>query len=472
MSKLLVVDDESSICWGISRMAQTAGHEVMTASSAEQALDLVSREVPDVVVLDVRLPGMSGLEAIPLLRERVSNAPIIVMTAYGDLPTAVEAVRQGAFQYVLKPFELAQIEAAITSALRSPLPMDRHVWISEPNPSGIVGKTHVMQRAFERIALAAASDACVLITGETGTGKELAARAIHAYGARANQPFVAVNVAALSPSLAESELFGHVRGAFTGADRPREGLLVQAHGGTLFLDEVADIPLALQVKLLRVLDCGELNPVGSGAAVRSDFRVVSATNQDLLERVEAGSFRHDLYFRLCAFRIDLPPLRERREDVPELARHFVERLAAADAKAPSSIMPATMTELMQRPWFGNVRELRNAIEHAMIVARGGPVLPEHLPPPIAATVVGGPAAKADFKAALAVAVQRWAAEHVGMGASGEAIYEQLLEVVEPPLFRAVLEKHRGQCAAAARQLGLHRTTLRKKLDQYGISDAR
>jgi two-component system nitrogen regulation response regulator GlnG len=269
----------------------------------------------------------------------------------------------------------------------------------------------------------------------------------------------------LSTTLAESELFGHVRGAFTGADQSRSGLLVQADRGTLFLDEVADIPLPIQVKLLRVLDHGEVTPVGSNEAVKTDFRVVSATHRDLMQQVGDGRFRHDLYFRLCAFRIDLPPLRERGGDIGDLARHFA---AGPTAGAAAGVTDQTLDELKRRPWYGNVRELRNAIEHATILARGGAIMPEHLPPPAAPFAPHENDTVRHLPERIVELVAHWAELRLSESDESRNLHEQLLALVEPPVLRAALGKHRGQCAGAARHLGLHRTTLRKKLDQYGI----
>ena len=334
-------------------------------------------------------------------------------------------------------------------------------------PGLIVGASPPMQEVFKRIALVAPSDACVHVRGESGTGKELVARAIHRYSRRAAGPFVAVNMASLSPTLAESELFGHVRGAFTGAEQSRKGLLEQAGGGTIFLDEVADIPMALQVKLLRVLEFGEIVPVGGEHAVRSDFRMISATHQDLQQRVAEGKFRHDLYFRLITFEIELPPLRQRREDIGPLAEHFLDVLADRNPGAPTragSVSPEALAELRQRDWFGNVRELRNAIEHAMILARGGIIAREHLPPPLLPAGLG----HAGQEEAIAMLIRTWAQAQLEGHAEVQDLYERLLRLVEPPLLKAALQHAGGQCLAASRRLGLHRTTLRKKLDELGI----
>jgi two-component system nitrogen regulation response regulator GlnG len=277
-----------------------------------------------------------------------------------------------------------------------------------------------------------------------------------------------VNVASLSSTLAESELFGHVRGAFTGADSGRQGLLVQANGGTLFLDEVADIPQPTQVKLLRALEHGEVIPVGGSEPVQSDFRVISATHRDLAQRAEDGSFRHDLYFRLCAFPIHLPPLRSRPQDIAELAEYFTTTLAKPPSVPKVSITAEAIAELERRPWNGNVRELRNAIDHALIVARGRAIMPEHLPPAVTVRQTGS--SPADAEAAVVAAVRAWAEQHVGDAELAGRLYEQLLSVVEPPVLDATLEHNKGQCAAAARQLGMHRTTLRKKLIEHRIHD--
>jgi two-component system nitrogen regulation response regulator GlnG len=466
--RVLVVDDEESICWGLSRLGESLGHEVVAASSAEQGLARVESSRPDVVILDVRLPGMDGLAAIKRFQELCGTVPIIVITAHGDLQTAVEAVRRGAFDYIAKPFDLGKVKGALVRALAS-----RPGGISE-NPArglrveGMVGRSPAMQDVYKLIALAAASDASVLLCGESGTGKELAARAIHRYSSRSAGPLVAVNVAALSSSLAESELFGHVGGTFAGAEAARTGLLAQAHGGTLFLDEVADIPPPTQVKLLRALEHGEFTPVGGTEPVVSDFRVISATHRNLARCVEEGSFRHDLYFRLSAFQIDLPALRDRRQDIAELAEHFTTLLAKPPGTPKVAITPEALAELEQRAWRGNVRELRNAIDHALVMARGRAIMPEHLPQPSATAIAANSGDHSD--ADVAAAVRQWAEQNVGDPQWAGRLYERLIAVVEPPLLTAAMNQHKGQCAAAARQLGIHRTTLRKKLTDHGLDD--
>lgn len=466
MTRVLIVDDEQSICWGLSQLVGDMGHDAQTASSAEEGLELAQQSSPDAIVLDVRLPGMDGLEAMQRFQEILGPVPIIVMTAYGALSTAVTAVRNGAFDYITKPFDLRTAEHTISRALASKDMLAERVVPPETIEQGqIVGSSAAMQEVFKRIALVAASETCVHVRGESGTGKELAARAIHRHSRRAEGPFVAVNIASLSPSLAESELFGHVRGAFTGADEMREGLLAQADGGVIFLDEVADIPMGLQVKLLRALEQGEVVPVGSNQPVRSDFRVISATHQNLPEMVAAGEFRHDLYFRLVAFEIEMPPLRDRREDIRLLAEHFLGILAAKSGEASPCLSQEAIDELERLPWYGNVRELRNTIEHAVVLARGGAISSEHLPPPAPASMT----AAAIQGEALPTLIRQWTESQLE-SESVEDLHERLLRMVEPPMLKAAMAHFHGQCATAARHLGIHRTTLRKKLEEYGIGE--
>ena len=468
MAQLLIIDDEPSICWALKKLAESIGHSARTAASAQQGLREAERSPkPDVIFLDVRLPGQDGLSAMPALHALLPDVPIVVMTAHGELETAVAAIRNGAFEYLTKPFDLSVAERVLDRALKL---RRRGGSASEPTPTPglqdqIVGRSPALQEVFKQIALVAGSEACVLVTGESGSGKELIARAIHRFSRRGAGPFVPVHAAALSPSLAENELFGHVRGAFTGAEAPRIGLLEQAHGGTVFLDEVADIPLPLQIKLLRALEHGEIVPVGADRPRQIDFRLISATHQHLQDKVANGSFRHDLFFRLVTFQIDLPPLRDRGGDILELAEHFITTLTAKNQLPRPNVSSSTKTELTRRAWHGNVRELRNAIEHAVIIARGGVIEPEHLPPP--APPAGQPMSALPT-IALSQLIRQWAESRLREEGDREDLYEQFLNLVEPPLLNAAVTHEHGQCAAAARRLGLHRHTLRKKLDQYGI----
>jgi two-component system nitrogen regulation response regulator GlnG len=318
-----------------------------------------------------------------------------------------------------------------------------------------------MQNVFKRIALVAPREACVLITGESGTGKELVARAVHRYSPRRDQPFLPIHVAALNPNLVESELFGHVKGAYTGATLAKPGLLSLADGGTVFLDELADIPLPVQVKLLRVLEHNEVTPVGSNAPSPLNIRILTATHQDLERKIAEGSFRHDLFFRLNVFQIHLPPLRQRREDIVPLAEHFLRRFDATLLP----LLSGTAQFLTEQAWAGNVRELRNALEHAVIVARGGPLLPEHFPATSSVRTTNP-------KEQLGGAVLNWLEDRIRSTGKQvpENLHEELLKCVEPPLLEELMRRLQGNRLIAAQWLGLNRATVRKKLTEYGLAD--
>src|SRR5262249_29576962 len=349
----------------LERALTREGYRVSVTASAEAALELAKQHQPDAIILDVRLPGLDGLSVLKRLRELSGDAPVIVVTAFGNLETAVRAVEGGAFDYLAKPFDLGQALELVARAVRRRAV--RSAAAPDPTeaagPEEMVGRSPAMQAVFKRIALLAPHDACVLVTGESGTGKELVARALHRYSPRRDRPFLPVNIAALNPSLVESELFGHVKGAFTGATQTRPGLLSLAEGGTVFLDELADIPLPVQVKLLRVLEHNEVWPVGGNQPQKLHMRHLPATHEDLQRRGAEGSFRHDLFFRLNVSQVHLPPLRERPEDILPLAEHFLRRCGPRALP----LLPETVRYLVGLPWFGNVRELRNALEHATIV---------------------------------------------------------------------------------------------------------
>jgi two-component system, NtrC family, nitrogen regulation response regulator GlnG len=454
---ILIIDDEEAVCWSLRRAFERAGHHVSVASTAEEGLHLAQREKPDAMVLDVRLPGMDGLTAMKELRRVTNDAPIIVITAHGNLSTAVRALEGGAFDYVAKPFDLSQALDVVARALNRPTRVEPPA--EEMGPvEEIIGRSPPMQQVFKSIALVAPRDVCVLITGESGTGKELVARAIHRHSSRRDKPFIPVHVAALNPNLVESELFGHEKGSFTGATNAKEGLLALADGGTIFLDELADIPMPVQAKLLRVLEYNEMLPVGGNQPLSLNLRVLSATHQDLGRAVEQGTFRHDLYFRLNGFQIHLPPLRERGDDMIELSEHFVRLLEPRLLPLPAE----TTQFLKSRSWPGNVRELRHALEHAAIVARDGPLLPGHFPPP-AAQPQG-----ADTPSALAALIRRWVRERASAAGTHEpaALYEGLLNISEPALLAEVLSQADGNRLAASRWLGLARATVRKLIARH------
>ena len=470
MSHILVVDDEPAICWGLREFLTDDGHEVSVAASAEEALRMTDTIRPDVVVMDVRLPGMDGLSAMQHLRPRIGTAPIVVITAFGTLDTAVRAVHEGAFDYLTKPFDLDQAAMVLKRAITSCSPTVEEPVAPPPNNTdvGLIGSSPAMQRIFKQIALVAAADVPVLITGESGTGKELVARLLHQHSARRDQPFLPVCLAALNPGLVESELFGHSRGSFTGATEDRRGVFEFAGRGTLLLDEIGDTPLPLQVKLLRVLENREYSVVGDPRPRPTQVRIVAATNRSLSEMIAAGTFREDLYYRLSVFHIELPPLRERLSDLPDLASHFL-RLASGNS-AQQRFADGFFEALQQRPWAGNVRELRNAIEYAALLARSGPLRAEHLPPPLPISQMGV-VAKPSAELQVSTGVTRWVselAEQLAEFGATTDLYDRLLSLVEPPLLQAVLAQCGHNRAAAAQKLGLHRGTLRQKLKQHGI----
>ncbi len=461
MTRVLIVDDEPSICWGLETLCQQMSLESVSASSAERGLELADKDSIDLILLDVRLPGMDGLTAIEQFHQRLGHVPIIVMTAFGDLKTAIQTVKLGAFEYLVKPFELEQVRRTIQQALAAAklANTDHGSTSAQPKPDQpdlrLVGSSPIMNEVYKQIAMTTTTTAPVLITGESGTGKELTARSIHQFGSRSNQPFVAVNIAALNPALAESELFGHKKGAFTGADNDRQGLIQQAHGGTLFLDEVAEIPLELQVKLLRVLDQNEVIPVGSNDPVKTDFRLISATHQDLLRQVNHGEFRHDLFYRLRTFEIHLPALRERKSDIPELVDYFVTR-----NQQQLTIAPEFLEQLARLPWPGNVRQLQSVVDRAITLARGGVLTVDHLEQESRQESLL-PAGQLEEQ--LQLLVQRWVEQNWDLRQDG--IHEALLNVVEPALLATAFRLADKQYSAAARKLGIQRTTLKKKLEE-------
>ncbi len=452
MATILLIDDEEALCWSLRKAFQRQGHTVLVAASAEAALEMVSRQPAEVVILDVRLPGMDGLAALNELQVRLPGVPIIVITAHGNLSTAVRAVEGGAFDYLPKPFELSQIEELVARALALPQATTERTPPAVVD-EGLIGQSPAMQGVFRRIALVAPQDACVLITGASGTGKELVARAIHRHSSRRERPFLPVHVAALNPNLVESELFGHARGAFTGAAQARPGLLTLADGGTVFLDELADIPLEVQAKLLRVLEYQEVLPVGASQAQSIDVRLLSATHQELDQAVHEGRFRHDLYYRLNVFNIHLPPLCERGDDTVLLAEYFLHQF-----RAHLPLPGATVAFLRSRPWTGNVRELRNALEHAAILARGGPVLPSHFPEPIQRSRTQ------DLEERIMQLIRDWTRQQLDQ--SGGDLYDRLLQCIEPALVEEVLTRLQGNRLAAAKELGVARATLRRMMRKH------
>ena len=463
---VLIIEDEEAVAWALRKACERQGYRAAVAASAEDGLAQAKRHPPDAVFLDIRLPGMDGLTALGKLKQSAPDAAVVVITAHGNLSTAVQAVAGGAFDYLAKPFDLDQaldtLRRAIGRSVGPAVPDTAEERPAQPDlQDELVGRSPAMQVVFKRIALVAATDAGVLVTGESGTGKELVARAVHAHSPRRGKPFLPVHVAALNPNLVESELFGHAKGAFTGADRPHPGLFALADGGTVFLDELADIPLAVQAKLLRVLERQEVLPVGGTEPQQVNVRVISASHADLAAAVGRGAFRHDLFFRLNVYPIHVPGLADRTEDIPLLAEHFLRRFAGGGPTPP--LPDDTVAYLKARPWPGHVRELRNAMEHAAIVARGGPLRPEHFPAP---TAFAGGYSSADR---LAAAVREWARQRIQQEKGESAgLYQALLTETEPVLLGEVLRQLDGNRLVAARWLGLARATVRKLIRKYGL----
>jgi len=468
MSRILIIDDEPAIGWSLREMLSDEGHTVEVAASVEAGLETCGRFEPEAMLLDVRLPGRDGLSALPELRSIVPNAPVVVMTAFGDLDTAVRAVHAGAFDYLVKPFDLESVSRIVAHALAE---RDQHA-AGRDQPAAtvtdaalLVGSSPPMQEVFKQISLVAPTDLPVLITGETGTGKDLAARAIHSHGPRRHRPFVATSLGALSPSVIESELFGHVRGAFTGATSDRLGLFAVADGGTLFLDEIGEAPLDLQVKLLRALENREVTPVGAAAPRTLDVRVIAATNRDLVAAIAAGTFREDLYHRLHVFPIHMPPLAARGDDIDTLAAHVLAQHAAG--RPGQTMSEEFLAALRGRPWPGNIRELKHAVEYAAVVARGGTLRSEHLPAqPSASTSqpAGQPDGNAAADAQVVAAVGAWVDAALATGSTTAGpLHEPLIDLVETTLVQKVVAAVGGNRTAAAKLLGLDRATLRSKL---------
>ena len=382
---VLVVDDEPSQRQLLGGFVESLGYRAEQAASAEAALEAIRRGPPDMVLLDVRLPGISGIEALPEIRKIAQHLPVLLVTAYADLRQAVAAVKGGADDYLAKPVDLDELAAVIADTLGPAAPQGAKTPGEKKKPRlelppGIICESPAMRHVVDTVAVVAPSDVPVLITGPSGVGKEVVAQLIHHASGRAAGPLVAANCAGLPEGLIESELFGHTKGAFTGADHARQGFFRAAHGGTLFLDEIGELPLHLQPKLLRALESGRITPVGSDVPVQVDTRLVAATNRDLGEAVGQGRFRDDLYYRINVVELAVPPLGDRREDILPLARRFAEEFAGG----PVRLSPQAVQCLLAYLWPGNVRQLRNAVQRACLLCRGDVILPEHLPPKVAA----------------------------------------------------------------------------------------
>ena len=437
---ILVVDDDISHCTILQALLRGWGYRVALAYNGVQALEQVRQTVFDLVLCDIRMAEMDGIETLKEIKTWNPSIPVLIMTAYSSVDTAVEALKSGALDYLIKPLDFDKLQQTLSEALAHTRLSESPVAGSPPAAQfGMVGDSPAMRALLNNIALVAPSDATVLIHGESGTGKELVARALHASSARSRRPLVILNCAALNESLLESELFGHEKGAFTGADKRREGRFVEADGGTLFLDEIGDISPLMQVRLLRAIQEREVQRVGSNQTLSVDVRLIAATHRDLAEEVSAGRFRQDLYYRLNVVTIDMPPLRQRKEESPQLARYFLQRYAERNRKAVQGFTPQAMDLLIRYAWPGNIRELENAVERAVVLLTGEYISERELPLAIAGTSVAD-------------------APH------GEDSIQPLVEVEKEAILVA-LEKTGGNKTEAARQLGITRKTLLAKLSR-------
>jgi two-component system, NtrC family, response regulator len=444
---ILLIDDDDSLRRVMEFSLTEAGYKVQTAASGEEGLALFARGLFDAVITDITMPGMSGMEVLAKIRERGDGLPVIVITAYGTIESAVEAMKQGAFDYITKPFNRDELRLTLDKALRmrrlEKENVDLRAEITDRYRfESIVGSSEKIKDVLDLAGRVAASDASVLITGESGTGKELLAKGIHYNSPRAGGPFVAVNCAAIPDQLIESELFGHVRGAFTGAVKDKEGKFELASSGTLFLDEIGDLRIDLQAKILRVLQERQVDRVGGKHPVSVDARIIAATNKDIERAVKEGSFREDLYYRLSVITLHMPPLRERRDDIPMLVQHFLKKF---NRDLDVRIDPEALTMLTAYGWPGNVRELENSIERASVLRRGETITAAELPDKLRK--------------------EKASVGNIILNLPDEGIS---LEDLEKSLIIKALEKHKGNQTRAAEYLGITRPTLIYRMEKYGI----
>jgi len=480
MDKLLLIDDEADVQYSFRRIFDSPETELITASSGEDGLRLVPKIKPDLVIMDVRMGGMNGLDTLRRIRQTDAKLPVIIMTAYGTTQTAIEAMKLGAYDYLLKPFDVPKLKGLVKTALKAARDMKQVVSYqplleSEDYDLGIVGRSEAMQNVFKLIGQLAASDATALITGESGTGKELVARAIYHHSRRSGQAFLAINCAAIPENLLESELFGHEKGAFSGAVGQRIGKFEQCDKGTVFLDEIGDMSLATQTKILRVLQSGTFERVGGNQPIKADVRVIAATNKPLEQAVAAKQFREDLFYRLNVVRLQIPPLRERREDIRLLVNYFLKKFAESQKLRPKSILPEVVAALERHPWPGNVRELENVIQRATVVAKGDTILLDDLPTEVWSGQGGSgtgisppkvvPSGRADGAndapdiVAVTGVLFRWARQDSKW---------KVIPAVERQLIIEALAETGGNQVQAARLLGITRATLRKRVEKFNI----
>jgi two-component system nitrogen regulation response regulator GlnG len=465
--KVLIVDDDESVRWVLKKSLEKEGIATALAKDGSEALARMKEDNIAVVLMDIRMPGMGGFEALEKIQAEGRNVSVIIMTAQATMQNAIEAMRRGAYDYITKPFDLDEVNILVRKAMdvrRLSLEVDAlRAEVREKYEGGLVGNTPAMQEIYKTIGRVAESDATVLIHGESGTGKELVARAVHYHSKRAGRPFVAVNSAAIPSELLESELFGHERGAFTGAVARKIGKFEAAAGGTIFLDEIGDMNLALQGKLLRVLQEKEFERVGGTEPIKTDVRVIAATHQNLEKAVREKRFREDLFYRLNVIQINIPPLRKRKDDIIPLAEYFVQKYQQGPGGVKKVLTPETLKILKAYDWPGNVRELENAVQRAITLSQGDKIFPDALPPQIFTPGHGVALSFENFlEEKLSDLVERMGGLEQG------DIYSMVIQRVEKPLITLVLKKTEGNQVRAANLLGINRNTLRKKIKELGI----
>ena len=461
--EIWVIDDDESIRWVLERALGRAGFTVEGFDGGTGVQARIRQRAPDAIICDIRMPHVDGLELLGEITARYPHLPVVIMTGYSDLDSAVSAYQGGAYEYLPKPFDIDEAVALVARAVA------HHRQHASRDPAttaaaapGIIGSAPAMQEVFRAIGRLSRSHLTVLITGESGSGKELVARALHRHSPRASRTFIALNTAAIPRELLESELFGHERGAFTGAQARRLGRFEQADGGTLFLDEIGDMPAELQTRLLRVLADGEFYRVGGHTPVRVDVRIIAATHQDLEARVRAGTFREDLFHRLNVIRVHSPALRERREDIPLLLAHYLERAARELAVEPKTLKPEVVRSLETLDWPGNVRQLENACRWLTVMASGNEIHVEDLPPELRRADDNAGNAMDDWEASL----RRWVDRRLGLGDG--ALLEDAMPKFETVLIKCALGRTGGRRQDAARLLGWGRNTLTRKIKELAL----
>jgi len=461
--KVWIVDDDRSIRWVLEKALSSAGLDTECFDNGESLLRQLENKQPDAIVSDIRMPGMDGLQLLSHIRETQPSLPVIITTAHSDLDSAVESYQRGAFEYLPKPFDIEEVVAVTQRALAQVREQGLRESKEEPAapPAEIIGEAPAMQEVFRAIGRLSQSHITVLINGESGTGKELVARALHRHSPRKDESFIALNMAAIPRDLMESELFGHEKGAFTGANSMRRGRFEQADGGTLFLDEIGDMPAETQTRLLRVLADGEFYRVGGHTPIKVDVRIIAATHQDLERLVENRSFREDLFHRLNVIRIHIPKLSERREDIPQLMRHFFARAAEELDVEPKTLLPDTEKYLQSLSWPGNVRQLENACRWITVMASGREVHLSDLPPELSAGASDD--AEGDSWHQL---LRRWADNELSRGR--EQLLEQAMPEFERIMIEAALAHTRGRKRDASQLLGWGRNTLTRKMKELGM----